>query len=277
MSYIPRLGSAAQRAISYLGRVKGEVSTADLADAIACTPYGLGRTLGRAVDAGLLIKRQHKDGASAPLFWSVPAESVAEAVAPKPEPATDIPVVQRTVPAAEAGPSGWTPHPLDAAWHPRANGHAQNTPQEGANRDASAEQSHGAGGSDSPAGRGTNGAPVVSAAPAFIESALRGNAATNPANGGHREALNAPPREAPAEAAQVGGQELRDGHAEGRPDPVGAGQPADAGPADESLVGKTATISMTGEIAVVSECGTVILFAAQRAQQLREFFAGRVG
>lgn len=120
MSYIPRLGSAAQRAISYLGRVKGEVSTADLADAIACTPYGLGRTLGRAVDAGLLIKRQHKAGTSAPLFWSLPAESVAEAVAPKPEPATDIPVVQRTVPAAEAGPSGWTPHPLDAAWHPRA-------------------------------------------------------------------------------------------------------------------------------------------------------------
>lgn len=120
MSYTPKPGSAADRAVSYLGRVKGEVCTADLADAIACTPYGLGRTLGRAVDAGLLIKRQHKAGTSAPLFWSLPAESVAEAVAPKPEPATDIPVVQRTVPAAEAGPSGWTPHPLDAAWHPRA-------------------------------------------------------------------------------------------------------------------------------------------------------------
>jgi hypothetical protein len=38
-------------------------------------------------------------------------------------------------------------------------------PQQGANRDASAEQSHGAAGSDSPTGRGVDGASAVGAAP----------------------------------------------------------------------------------------------------------------
>ncbi len=262
MNYIPRLGSAAQRAIVYLGRAGGEVCTTDLAKAIHCTPYGLGSTLGRAVDAGLLIKRQHKAGTSAPMFWSLPAEPAA--VEPKLEPAADIPVVQRTVPAAEAGPSGWTPHPLDAAWHPRANGHAQNTPQEGANRAGSAEQSHGAEGSDSPAGRGTHGAPAVSAAPAFLPADPEGAAAIagGPETAEETTQRGAERAHAPSCAACAGD--------DAKP-AVGAAAPE--GPA---LAGRTATISMTGEIAVVAECGTVILFAAQRAQQLREFFAGRV-
>ena len=55
------------------------------------------------------------------------------------------------------------------------------------------------------------------------------------------------------------------------------GEPAVGAAAPEGLplAGKTATLSMTGEIAVVAECGTVILFDAQRARQLLAFFAGR--
>lgn len=331
MTYTPKPGSAADRAISYLGRVKGEVSTSDLADAIACTPYGLGNTLGRAVDAGLLIKRQHRAGTSAPLFWSLPAESVAEAVAPKPEPATDIPVVQRTVPAAEAGPSGWTPHPLDAAWHPRAangkdstardagpctGGEAAQAPHhdcagpvvaatptngrpparnghepEGANRAGSAEQSHGAEGSDSPAGRGTTGAPAVSAAPvsesAHSLSTVGGgrlcsmgengsNPLLTPASLHNGREQTKPVSGLPEHSApELGISQTCPPITPASPGggPVGVEQPAAAGP----LVGRTATISMTGEIAVVSECGAVVLFDAQRAQQLLAFFAGRVG
>lgn len=57
---------------------------------------------------------------------------------------------------------------------------------------------------------------------------------------------------------------------------MGAGQPADAGPAAEHLIGRTATISMTGEIAVVAQCGTVTLFDKDSAQRLLRFLAGRV-
>lgn len=49
-----------------------------------------------------------------------------------------------------------------------AEGDLKNTPQEGANRDASTGQRHDAAGSESPAGRGTNGASALGAAPAFL-------------------------------------------------------------------------------------------------------------
>lgn len=42
------------------------------------------------------------------------------------------------------------------------------------------------------------------------------------------------------------------------------------------LVGTNASMSLSGEIAIVAECGTVILFDKQRAQQLLQFLAGRV-
>ena len=41
------------------------------------------------------------------------------------------------------------------------------------------------------------------------------------------------------------------------------------------LVGKTVTVSMTGQVAVVAECGTVILFDGALARQLMAFCAGR--
>jgi septal ring factor EnvC (AmiA/AmiB activator) len=47
-------------------------------------------------------------------------------------------------------------------------GDLQDTHQEGANRDASTGQRHDAAGSESPAGRGTNGASALGAAPAFL-------------------------------------------------------------------------------------------------------------
>jgi hypothetical protein len=53
------------------------------------------------------------------------------------------------------------------------------TPQQGANRDASAGQSHGAGGSESLAGRGTNGAPALGAAPVFSMQASRAGPASD--------------------------------------------------------------------------------------------------
>jgi hypothetical protein len=41
------------------------------------------------------------------------------------------------------------------------------------------------------------------------------------------------------------------------------------------LVGTNASMSLTGEIAIVAECGTVILFDARRARGLVAFLAGR--
>lgn len=41
------------------------------------------------------------------------------------------------------------------------------------------------------------------------------------------------------------------------------------------LTGANATVSLSGEVAVVAECGTVILFDKERAAQLLAFFAGR--
>jgi hypothetical protein len=69
-------------------------------------------------------------------------------------------------------------------------------------------------------------------------------------------------REIAAAASPVGG-------------PMGARQPAAAGPAGETLVGVNATLSMSGELVIVAECGTVILFDKQRAQQLLAFLNGR--
>jgi enamine deaminase RidA (YjgF/YER057c/UK114 family) len=41
------------------------------------------------------------------------------------------------------------------------------------------------------------------------------------------------------------------------------------------LTGANATVSLSGQIAIVAECGTVILFDKERAAQLLAFFAGR--
>jgi hypothetical protein len=70
-------------------------------------------------------------------------------------------------------------------------------------------------------------------------------------------------REIAATASPVGG-------------PTGARQPAAADPAGEPLVGTNASMSLSGEIAIVAECGTVVLFDRERARQLVAFLVGRV-
>lgn len=61
------------------------------------------------------------------------------------------------------------------------------------------------------------------------------------------------------------------------PPPASTLPPEPGGPAGEQppLVGKTVTVSMTGQVAVVAECGTVILFDGAMAKQLVAFCAGR--
>jgi hypothetical protein len=126
------------------------------------------------------------------------------------------------------------------------------TPQQGANRDASAGQSHGAGGSESLAGRGTNGAPALGAAPVFSMQASRAGPASDGsqkpngrAHGSSTAAVRAgsdsitPRRDSQhvlkAKAARPDATD-REIHATSSPvgGPMGAGQPAAAGPTDES-------------------------------------------
>ena len=94
------------------------------------------------------------------------------------------------------------------------------TPQKGANRDVSTGQSHGAEGSESPNGRGSNAAPALGAAPAFHtpepgpQQVLKAEAARP----------DATDRGAPDIASPGGG-------------PTGAGQPAAAGPTGDQRRG----------------------------------------
>lgn len=195
---------------------------------------------------------------------------------------------------ARASPAGdGSQKPDDGAASFPAARAGSDTPQEGANRAAgesqrSTEQSHGAAGSESPTGRGDNVAPALGAAPASI-----------PPEPGPQQVLKAEP--ATADATDRGAPDTRSPGG-GR---TGVGQPAAAGPAGERvtlaslrgmatlpvgmasedvversradmpLIGLSATVSMTGEVAVVAECGTVILFDAQRGRQLIAFLAGR--
>jgi hypothetical protein len=101
--------------------------------------------------------------ASGPLHQNSPRDSqhVLKAEASGPD-ATD-----REYPSTASPVGGPMGAGQPAAAGP-AEGNLQNTPQEGANRDASTGQSHDAAGSESPVGRGTNGASALGAAPAFL-------------------------------------------------------------------------------------------------------------
>jgi hypothetical protein len=94
---------------------------------------------------------------------------------------------------------------------------AQDTPQQGANRDASTGQSHDAAGSESPAGRGTDGAAALGAAPVFEYSPAQ---APQQVLKAEAETPDATDRGEPATTSPVGG-------------PMGAWQPAAAGPAED--------------------------------------------
>jgi hypothetical protein len=60
-------------------------------------------------------------------------------------------------------------HRTSPVWWSLVDHTKQQTPQKGAYLDASKGQSHGAEGSENPNGRGSNAAPVLGAAPAFLE------------------------------------------------------------------------------------------------------------
>jgi hypothetical protein len=173
----------------------------------------------------------------------------------------------------------------------------EHTPQ-GANRDASAGQSHGAEGSASPTGRGANGASARGAAPVFhtpkpgSQQVLKAEAARPDAT-----ARDAPVHASPRVGAMGAGQAADAAPADGvdmdrlgRRNPLEAAAALLRGPGDDlidaafevhegkpraPLTGANATVSLSGEIAIVAECGTVILFDKARAAQLLAFFAGR--
>ena len=227
--YSPAPGTTAYRVIAHMETLPAgaEVMTSALAEAIGVPANNLTPCLEAAVNAGKLFRRQRDNHVRSPYWWSL----------------TD-----------RAG--GQPPPKRQTVYVPDE----PKTPQKGANRDASTGQSHGAEGSESPNGRGSNAAPALGAAPAFHtpepgpQQVLKAEAARP----------DATDRGAPDIASPGGG-------------PTGAGQPAAAGPAGEQppLVGKTVTVSMTGQVAVVAECGTVILFDGALARQLMAFCAGR--
>jgi hypothetical protein len=208
--YTPMPGSVAAKCVGFLQQHAGqEMTCSEIAAAAGCIPGSVHGNLSSAVRSGL-VRKSMRNGATHFAADAPPPEPVATQ---QPEPVDphepdEAPPLQRVIPAAEAPGLGWTPHELDAAWHPlaakgkKANGWEprkaedlddalaqiradEKTPQEGANRAATRFEGRGLRspdatarearskvmaleGSDSPTGRGINGAPAVSAAPAFI-------------------------------------------------------------------------------------------------------------
>jgi hypothetical protein len=126
------------------------------------------------------------------------------------------------------------------------------TPQQGANRDASAGQSHDAGGSESLNGRGMDGASALGAAPVFPMIAFRagpGSDGSQKPNGAGHGSSTAPARAGRSITPQRDSQHVlkaeaarpdatdRETHAHASPvgGPMGAGQAAAAAPPGEAF------------------------------------------
>jgi hypothetical protein len=134
MSYQPAVNTVAWKAITHLQSLPAgaELMTSALAEAIGVAGANLLPCLDAALKHGAIYRRQRDTHARSPMWWSLTDHGA--------RPKVDI--RQPAVPVAE-----------------------KDAPQEGANRDASAGQSHDAAGSASPAGRGTNGVSARGAAP----------------------------------------------------------------------------------------------------------------
>lgn len=150
--YSPAPGTTAYRVIAHMETLPAgaEVMTSALAEAIGVPANNLTPCLEAAVNAGKLFRRQRDNHIRSPYWWSL----------------TD-----------RAG--GQPPPKRQTVYVPDE----PKTPQKGANRDASTGQSHGAEGSESPNGRGSNAAPALGAAPAFTSepegtAAIAGGPAT---------------------------------------------------------------------------------------------------
>jgi hypothetical protein len=170
MSYEPKPGTVPERALQHLRTLPPgtEVMTSRLAEAIGHPPNNLLMCLETALKHGAVFRRQKDEHARSPFWWSL----VDHAKKPR---ATLPPVALSTDDEDDAPPAAAEIKPADAftrlataqlgkqkPWLP-----IEDTPQQGANRDPSAGQSHGAGESESSAGRGMNGAPALGAAPVF--------------------------------------------------------------------------------------------------------------
>ena len=169
MSYTPQPGSQSAKVLAVLQAMPGtEMTCAEIAGDVGCPSSSVHGLLSSAVRSGAARKLLREGRVY--FVADKPAAAPVEAppAAAQPVERDDAPIVQRVVPAAGAKALDLQRHPLDAAWHGLAN--AKETPQEGANRDASAGQSHDAAGSASPAGRGTNGASARGAAPVFLQA-----------------------------------------------------------------------------------------------------------
>jgi hypothetical protein len=232
-AYTPRPGTLAFRVLGYLGTLMpgAEVPTGSIADALRCDGNLICSSMDQAVANKLVFSRQKGGHSRSPRFWSLVDHTAAPRTAPVLANAritraagggVDIDTVHRRhdrvieMEASQAGPAGdgrQTPNGdgLRGSTAPAKAG--SNSPQKGANRDASAEQSHGVDTSSSGVDRG-HGMPAAGAAPAF----LRPN---TPRDAQHvlkaeSESSDATDRATPAISPRVGA--------------MGAGQPADAGP-----------------------------------------------
>jgi hypothetical protein len=148
MSYEPRPGSVPDRVIAHLRTLPhgAERLSSQLAEAINAPPANVAACLEGAAAAGALFRRKKDSHVRAPIYWSLVDHTKANGNA-------HAPTAQPKV--------------------------AKKTPPEGANRDVSAGQSHGADGSESPPGRGTDGAPALGAAPVFPMRASRAGPASD--------------------------------------------------------------------------------------------------
>lgn len=198
-TYEPKPGTVAFRVLAHLQTLSrgAELMTSQIAEALRIDPNGVVPCLEPAVKAGAVFRRQRDPHPRSPLWWSLVDHSKDSRTA-------------GLVPAADGSQK---PNGGERVCPVRAG---SETPREGANRDVSAGQSHGAGGSASPAGRGTDGAPACGVAPVFhtppepcSQHVLKAEAARPDATDRECKVIVSP---------RVGA--------------MGAGQPADAGPAE---------------------------------------------
>jgi hypothetical protein len=148
----PRPGTVAFRVLAHLATLPAgaERMTSHLADALGLDVNGVTPCLESALKARRVFARKRDSHVRSPLWWSLTDNS-------KDSGAVDL----ESAADGSQKPNG--------GMHGGSARAGSETPREGANRDASAEQSHDAEGSDSPAGRGGDAAPAVSAAPVFLQ------------------------------------------------------------------------------------------------------------
>jgi hypothetical protein len=158
MRYAPQPGTVAFRAIAHLETLPrgAELMTSALAEAIGCEGRNIAPSMEAALAAGLIYRRQRDNHVRSPMWWSL----VDYSALPK------VDIRNPAVPVADGYAEMRIPTFKD-------------TPPKGSNRDAGAGQSHGAAGSASPNGRGTNGVPACGADPVFLQRGPRASVATN--------------------------------------------------------------------------------------------------